>query len=39
MRSDGIGKPVRLEAKALVNQTTGISWDNVDLVLSTNDPY
>lgn len=39
MRSDGIGKPVRLEAKALVSQTTGISWDNVDLVLSTNDPY
>ena len=39
MRSDGIGKPVRLEAKALVNQTSGISWDNVDLVLSTNDPY
>lgn len=39
MRSDGIGKPVRLEAKALVTQTTGISWDNVDLVLSTNDPY
>lgn len=39
MRSDGIGKPVRLEAKALVSQTTGITWDNVDLVLSTNDPY
>jgi hypothetical protein len=39
MRSDGIGKPVRLEAKALVSQTSGISWNNVDLVLSTNDPY
>lgn len=39
MRSDGIGKPVRLEAKALVNQTSGIPWDNIDLVLSTNDPY
>lgn len=39
MRSDGIGKPVRLEAKALVSQTSGISWDNIDLVLSTNDPY
>ena len=39
MRSDGIGKPVRLEAKALVSQTTGIAWENVDLVLSTNDPY
>jgi hypothetical protein len=39
LRSDGIGKPVRLEAKALVNQSTGIEWKNVDLVLSTNDPY
>ncbi len=39
MRSDGIGQPVRLEAKALVSQTSGISWKNIDLVLSTNDPY
>ena len=39
MRSDGIGKPVRLEAKANVSQTTGIEWKNVDLILSTNDPY
>ncbi len=39
MRSNGIGEPVRLEAKALVMQSTGIAWDNVDLVLSTNDPY
>lgn len=39
MRSDGIGKPVRLEAKALVSQTSGIAWNNIDLVLSTNDPY
>jgi hypothetical protein len=39
MRSDGIGKPVRLEAKANVSQTTGIEWNNVDMVLSTNDPY
>lgn len=39
LRSDGIGKPIRLEAKALVNQKTGIEWKNVDLVLSTNDPY
>jgi hypothetical protein len=39
MRSNGIGEPVRLEAKALVTQSTGIAWDNVDLVLSTNDPY
>jgi hypothetical protein len=39
MRSNGIGEPVRLEAKALLTQSTGMSWDNVDLVLSTNDPY
>lgn len=39
MRSDGIGQPVNLEAKAFVHQTTGIDWDNVNLVLSTNDPY
>ncbi|MFZ9587278.1 MAG: mucoidy inhibitor MuiA family protein [Crocinitomicaceae bacterium] len=39
MRSEGIGKPVRLEAKANVSQTTGIEWKDVDLVLSTNDPY
>jgi hypothetical protein len=28
-----------LEAKALVSQNTGIEWKNVDMVLSTNDPY
>ena len=39
MRSDGIGKPIKLEAKALVSQNTGIEWKNVDMVLSTNDPY
>jgi hypothetical protein len=39
LRSDGIGKPVKLESKALVSQTTGIEWKNIDLVLSTNDPY
>jgi hypothetical protein len=39
MRSDGIGKPIKLEAKALVSQKTGIEWKNVDMVLSTNDPY
>ena len=39
MRSDGIGKPVRLEAKANVSQSTGIEWKDVDMVLSTNDPY
>ena len=39
MRSEGIGKPVKLEAKANVSQNTGIEWKNVDMVLSTNDPY
>ncbi len=39
MRSEGIGKPVRLEAKANVSQTTGIEWKDIDLILSTNDPY
>jgi len=39
MRSEGIGKPVRLEAKANVSQTTGIEWKEIDLILSTNDPY
>jgi hypothetical protein len=39
MRGEGIGKPVKLEAKANVSQNTGIEWKNVDMVLSTNDPY
>ncbi|MES2589980.1 MAG: mucoidy inhibitor MuiA family protein [Bacteroidota bacterium] len=39
LRSNGVGMPVKLEAKAFVNQTTGIEWKEVDLVLSTNDPY
>lgn len=39
MRSSGIGAPVKLEAKALITQNTGEDWNNVSLVLSTNDPY
>ena len=39
LRSNGVGMPVKLEAKAFVNQTTGIEWKDLDLVLSTNDPY
>jgi hypothetical protein len=39
MRSEGIGKAVKLESKANVSQNTGIEWKNVDMVLSTNDPY
>lgn len=39
MRSNGVGAPVLLEAKGLVTQNTGIDWKNVQLILSTNDPY
>lgn len=39
MRSNGVGAPVLLEAKGLVTQNTGEDWKNVNLVLSTNDPY
>lgn len=39
MRSQGIGSSVSLEAKALVRQNTGIDWKDVNLLLSTNDPY
>lgn len=39
MRSNGVGASVLLEAKGLVTQSTGIDWKNVQLILSTNDPY
>jgi hypothetical protein len=39
MRSNGVGAPVMLEAKGLVTQNTGENWDQVQLILSTNDPY
>lgn len=39
LRSAGVGSPVRLEAKGLVTQNTGMDWNNVNLILSTNDPY
>ena len=39
MRSNGVGAPVLLEAKGLVTQDTGEDWDQVELILSTNDPY
>ncbi|AEA44319.1 mucoidy inhibitor MuiA family protein [Fluviicola taffensis] len=39
MRSNGVGAPVILEAKGLVTQSTGIDWKDVQLILSTNDPY
>ena len=39
MRSGGIGQPIQLEAKALLSQGTGQDWKNIELTLSTNDPY
>ena len=39
LRAEGINKPIRLESKAKVRQNTGIDWKDVDLVLSTNNPY
>jgi len=39
MRSEGIGKNVKLEAQANVSQTTGIDWSAVKVSLSTTDPY
>ncbi|GAB1858485.1 DUF4139 domain-containing protein [Flavobacteriaceae bacterium MHTCC 0001] len=38
IKADDINKPLRLNYKAHVYQTTGVSWDNVKLILSTNDP-
>ncbi|MCH2224652.1 MAG: mucoidy inhibitor MuiA family protein [Crocinitomicaceae bacterium] len=39
MRSAGVNQSVSLQAKGLVSQTTGIEWNDVNLTLSTNDPY
>lgn len=39
MRSEGIGKNIKLEAQANVSQTTGLDWKNAKIALSTNDPY
>lgn len=38
LRSDGIDKPVTLNYKAYVYQSTGYDWKDVKLVLSTSDP-
>ncbi len=38
LKAKSINKPLELNYKAHVYQTTGISWDNVKLTLSTNDP-
>jgi hypothetical protein len=39
MRSEGIGKNVKLEAQANVSQNTGLDWSSVKVSLSTSDPY
>lgn len=36
--SDGINQPIRLVYKAIISQTTGINWENVNLTLSSADP-
>lgn len=38
LRSEGIDKPVSLQYKAYVFQSTGYDWKDVKLVLSTSDP-
>ena len=38
LKAKDINKPLELNYKAHVYQTTGVSWDNVKLTLSTNDP-
>lgn len=38
LKAKNINKPIDLHYKAHVYQNTGISWDDVKLTLSTNDP-
>ncbi|MBC3759065.1 mucoidy inhibitor MuiA family protein [Hyunsoonleella sp. SJ7] len=38
LKAKDISKPLELHYKAHVYQTTGVSWDNIKLTLSTNDP-
>lgn len=38
LKAKDINKPLELNYKAHIYQTTGVSWDNVKLTLSTNDP-
>ncbi|TBN06440.1 mucoidy inhibitor MuiA family protein [Hyunsoonleella flava] len=38
LKAKDINKPLELNYKAHVYQTTGVSWENVKLTLSTNDP-
>lgn len=38
LKAKSINKPLKLNYKAHVYQTTGVSWEKVKLTLSTNDP-
>jgi len=38
LKAKDINKPLELNYKAHVYQNTGVSWDNIKLTLSTNDP-
>ncbi len=38
LKAKDINKPLELNYKAHVYQTTGVNWDNIKLTLSTNDP-
>ena len=39
LRSDGLTSKINLTYKAKIYQNTGLDWDNVNLSISTNDPY
>jgi hypothetical protein len=39
MRSAGVNQTIQLEAKGKVRQNTGIDWKNLQLTLSTSNPY
>ncbi len=38
LRADEVDAPLNLNYKAIVTQSTGEKWDNVNLILSTGDP-
>ena len=39
VRSEGVGQTINLVQNASISQTTGINWSNIDLTLSTGNPY
>ncbi len=39
LRVENVSKPLRIEYKAKVHQNTGEEWKNVNLTLSTGNPY